>query len=124
MTHFTWFIKKDQPFSQRVEAKNAFQFLKASFTIVPLLIHVDPSKPFILEINTFNFAIGAILSQLGKNNFLHHVGFCSRKFSPAEINYEIYDKKLLAIVDAFEEWRHLLEGAQHEIIMYSNHKNL
>ncbi len=32
--------------------------------------------------------------------------------------------KLLAIVDAFEKWRHFLEGAQHEITMYSNHNNL
>jgi len=79
---------------RRVEVENAFQFLKASFTIVPLLIHVDPSKPFILEMNTFNFAIGAILSQLGKNNFLHHASFRFHKFSPVESNYEIYDKEL------------------------------
>jgi len=26
-------------------------------------------------------------------------------------------------MDAFEEWRHLLEGVQHEIIVYSDHKN-
>jgi len=25
-------------------------------------------------------------------------------------------------VDAFKEWHHLLEGAKHEIIVYSNHK--
>jgi hypothetical protein len=41
-----------------------------------------------------------------------------------EINNKIHDKELLAIVDAFEEWRHMFERAQHEIIMYSNHKNL
>jgi hypothetical protein len=41
-----------------------------------------------------------------------------------EINYEIHDKKLITIVDAFEDSCHLLEGAQHEIIMYSNHKDL
>jgi hypothetical protein len=33
-------------------------------------------------------------------------------------------KKNLAMVDAFEEWRHLFEGAQNEIIVYLNHKNL
>jgi len=27
-------------------------------------------------------------------------------------------------MDAFEEWHHLLERAQHETIVYSNHKNL
>jgi hypothetical protein len=41
-----------------------------------------------------------------------------------EINYEIHDKELIAIMDAFEEWHHLLEIVQHEIIVYSNHKNL
>jgi hypothetical protein len=35
-----------------------------------------------------------------------------------------HDKELLAIMDVFEEWHHLLEGFQHETIMYSNHKNL
>jgi hypothetical protein len=41
-----------------------------------------------------------------------------------EINYEIHDKEFLAIMDAFEEWRQLFEGPQHEITVYSNHKNL
>ncbi len=35
----------------------------------------------------------------------------------------LHDKKLLAIVDAFEEWRHLFEGTQHKIIVYFDHKN-
>jgi hypothetical protein len=26
-------------------------------------------------------------------------------------------------MDAFGEWRHLLEGVKHEIIVYSNHNN-
>jgi hypothetical protein len=37
---------------------------------------------------------------------------------------KFHDKEFLAIVDVFEEWCHLLEGVQHETIMYSNHKNL
>jgi hypothetical protein len=41
-----------------------------------------------------------------------------------EINYDIHDKEIIAIVDAFEEWQHLLEIIQHEIFVYSNHKNL
>jgi hypothetical protein len=32
--------------------------------------------------------------------------------------------KNLAIMDAFKEWHHLLEGFQHEITMYSNYKKL
>jgi hypothetical protein len=33
-------------------------------------------------------------------------------------------KELLVIVDAFKEWCHLFEGAQHETIVYLNHKKL
>jgi hypothetical protein len=98
--------------------------LKASFTTAPIFIHVDLSKPFVLEMDTSNFASGVVLSQLGVDNLFHLVGFRFRKFSLVKINYEIHDKEILAIVDAFEEWRHLLEGVQHEIIVYSYHKNL
>jgi hypothetical protein len=74
--------------------------------------------------NAFDFVVSVIFSQLGENNIFHLVGFCSHKFSPMEINYKIRDKELLAIVDAFEEWNHLFERVQHEIIMYPYHKNL
>jgi hypothetical protein len=96
-------IRNDQPFSWGVEANNAFQSLKVSFTITPLLIHADPSKPFVLEMNAFDFAIRVIPSQLEEDNLLHFVNFCSRKFSHAKINYMNHDKKFLAIVDAFKE---------------------
>ncbi len=50
--------------------------------------------------------------------------FYSRKFYPVKINYKIHDKELITIVDVFKKWGHLLEGAQHEIIVYVSHKKL
>ena len=41
---------------------------------------------------------------------MHPVDFNSRKFHLAEINYEIHDKELLAVVDAFEHWSRYCEG--------------
>jgi hypothetical protein len=41
-----------------------------------------------------------------------------------EQNYEIYDKELLAIIRALEAWRHYLEGAQHKVVILSDHQNL
>jgi hypothetical protein len=124
VTPFYSFNLEDQPFSWGVETKNAFQYLKASFTTTPFFIHVNPSKPFVLETDTSDFTLCVILSQSEEDYLLHLVGFYFRKFLPIEINYEIHDKKLLAIVDTFEEWCHLLEKAQHKIIVYSDHKNL
>ena len=43
---------------------------------------------------------------------------------PAECNYEIYDKELIAIVKAFEEWRPELEGSPEPINVIFDHKNL
>jgi hypothetical protein len=68
--------------------------LKVFLMIVPLLIHLNPSKPFILETNVVDFKVGVVFSQLGEDNFLHLIGFHSCKFSPAEINNEIHDKKI------------------------------
>ena len=77
-----------------------------------------------MEIDASDFALGAVLSQLGDGKKLHPVAFHYRKFSAVEINYEIHDKELLAIVDSFEKWRHLLEGASHHVTIYTDHKNL
>jgi hypothetical protein len=76
--------------------------LKVFITTTPLLIHVDLSKPFILETNVSDFAIGVTFSQLGVDNLFHHINFCFHKFSLVEINYEIHDKELLAIIDVIE----------------------
>ncbi len=86
MAHFTWLTEKDQTFSWGIEGDNAFQSLKTSFTTTPLFIHVNLSIPFVLEVNTLNFTIGVMLSQLGKEIFFHPVDFHSRKFYLTEIN--------------------------------------
>ena len=41
-----------------------------------------------------------------------------------ERNYEIHDKEMLAIIRTLEEWRHFLEGAQHTVEIWTDHKNL
>ena len=69
--------------------------------------------------------MGSILLQQGDDEKLHPVAFHSRKFDAAEINYEIHDKELLAIVDSFTQWRHFLEArSSHQVTVFSDHKNL
>ena len=48
----------------------------------------------------------------------------SCQYLPAECNYKVYDKELLAIVQAFEKWRPELEGLSQPINIISDHKNL
>ena len=88
------------------EADTTFLSFKKAFTAAPILAHVDSKNPFIMEADASDFALGSILSQQGDNEKLHLVASHSRKFGAAEINYEIHDKELLAIMDSFTEWRH------------------
>jgi tricorn protease-like protein len=67
---------------------------------------VDPARPFTIEADASDFAVGSILSELGEDGELHRVAFHSRKFTTAEINYEVHDKELLVVVDFFAQWRH------------------
>ena len=49
-----------------------------------------------------NQAQESILSQLDKLKNLYLITFYLRKFTESELNYKIYNKKLLAIVKAFK----------------------
>ena len=82
----------------------------------------DPTRKVILETDASDFAIGACLTQEWDGN-RHPMAYFSRKMTPAEQNYEIYDKELLAIVAALRHWRIYCEGATG-LTIYSDHKNL
>jgi hypothetical protein len=102
----------------------AFNELKRRFTTTPILRQFDPKKICVVETDASDFALGAVLSQKGDDGRLYLVAFHSTKFTLAEINYEIHNKELLAIVDCFKIWRRYLEGAMHTIQVYSDHQNL
>jgi hypothetical protein len=57
-----------------------------------------------VETNASDYVSARILSQYDDEGILHPVAFFSKKHSPAECNYEIYDQELMAIIRAFEEW--------------------
>ena len=55
---------------------------------------------------------------------LHPLAYYSKKYSPAECNYDIYDMELMAIIKALEEWRPECEGAVYPLQLITDHKNL
>ncbi|KAK3565245.1 hypothetical protein QTP86_001581 [Hemibagrus guttatus] len=106
-------------------ATHAFQTLKQAFTTAPLLVHPDPELPFIVEVDASTTGVGAVLSQQqGNPRKFHPSAFFSRKLNPAEVNYDIGNRELLAVKLALEEWRHWLEGAKHPFTVLTDHKNL
>jgi hypothetical protein len=75
--------------------------LKRRFSETPILAIFNPELPIILKTDASDYAIGTCIMQSKKKKKLHPFAFYSKKMSPAELNYDIYDKKLLAIVTAF-----------------------
>ncbi|KAL0161252.1 hypothetical protein M9458_044977, partial [Cirrhinus mrigala] len=96
-------------------ALKAFQRLKTIFSTTPLLHHPDPELPFMVKVDASTTGVGAVLSQaVGEPPLLHPCALFSRKLSPAEQNYDVGNRELLAIKLALEEWRHWLKGATHQ----------
>ena len=116
--------KKDVAFKWDEACEKAFQNLKQQFITAPILRHFDPDNEIIVETDASDYVSAGILSQYDKEGILHPVAFFSKKHTPAECNYEIYDKELMAIIRCFEEWRAELESAPHPIQVLSDHKNL
>ena len=89
--------KKDAKFTWSNEYKLAFEKLKKRVCEAPILAHFDPSKQCHVETNSSDYVSAGILSQ-EHNSILHLVAYFSKRMVPAECNYKIYDKKLLAII--------------------------
>jgi hypothetical protein len=107
-----------------MEQQTAFDTLKATFTSAPILARFDPDRDIIVETDASDYVSTGVLSQYDDDNILYPVAYFSKKHSPAECNYEIYDKELMAIMRAFEEWRPELQSIINPIRVLSDHKNL
>ncbi|KAG0158308.1 hypothetical protein PDIDSM_5821 [Penicillium digitatum] len=92
--------KKDQKFEWDEAAEDSFRKLKTLFSKGTIVATFDYDKPIIMETDASDYA-------------LEH-----------ELNYDVHDKELLAIVSAFQVWREYLEGAKHTVTVKSDHKNL
>ena len=103
VTSLTTLTKKKQPFNLGKEQQDAFHELKKKFILALILASFDPEKKIILETDASDQAIESCLCQPDVNGQLHPVAYRSRKFSGPELNYDVHNKELLAIVDTFEE---------------------
>ena len=115
--------KKGTPFLWTDKCEEAFQRIKAEFVKQPILLAFDWGLETIVECDSSDFVVGGILSQKHADG-LHPVAYFSKKHTPTECNYEIYDKELMAIVRCLEEWQPELEGSTEPFTIITDHRNL
>ena len=106
------------------KCKKAFRELKNHVCKAPILCHFDPNKQCFVETNSSDYVNANVLFQLDDKGVLHPVAYFSKKMAPAECNYKIYDKKLLVIIQCFEEWRPEFESIGLPVKVFTNHKSL
>jgi hypothetical protein len=94
-------LKKQTPFQWKEEQQKAFEEAKSKLTTTPLLVQHNPEKETTIKTDASDYAIGARMTQPGPNGKPRPVAFYSQKLIQAELNYNIHDKELLAIVTAF-----------------------
>ncbi len=67
-----------------------------------ILTHYKQDVRIIVETDSSDYVSSGVLSQLDNDRLLHPVAFFSKNLNPAECNYKIYNKELLAIIRCFE----------------------
>lgn len=102
----------------------AFISLKEKLISAPVLMAPNPSKPYIMETDSSDFAVGAVLLQMGEDGLKHPIAYESSKLNPAQQNYPAQEKELLAIIHGWRTWRNYLEGAVEDTVVRSDHATL
>lgn len=98
----------------------AFNQLKASLITAPVLAYPDPTKTFILDTDTSDVGVGAVLSQ--EEGWLERViAYAGRALTEEERNYATTKKELLAIVTFTKYFKHFLLGK--EFLLRTDHNS-
>lgn len=97
------------------EQQEAFEILRAAFVNAPVLARPDFDKPFTLQTDASDYALGAVLTQEDKDGE-HPIVYISRALIHAEKNYSTTVKECLAVVWVIKKMRPYLKGYVFTVI--------
>ncbi len=121
---FIQLTRKNTSFVWNEICIQVFDNLKKQVSSISVLRHFDLKRQAILKINASNYVKDEILSQYDDEKVLHSMIFYSKSMILAEINYHIYDKKLLVIIRCFKHWRLELKCTELLIQIFIDHQAL
>ncbi len=121
---FTQLTRKNTFFVWNEICVQAFDNLKKQVSSVSVLCHCNLKRQAILKIDASNYVKDEILSQYNDKKILYAMTFYSKSMILAEINYHIYDKKLLVIIWCFEHWWLELKCTELLIQTFIDHQTL
>src|ERR1700712_3698295 len=116
--------KHDNKWEWGNREQEAFDKMRKKLTTAPVLVHFDPLAPHKIETDASKYVCSGILSQQCEDGKWRPVAYRSKTMTDAECNYDIHDKELLAVIQAFKEWKRYTRGSPRTIQVYTYHKNL
>ena len=96
-------VGKDRKWEWGAEQQGAFEELKRRFTTEPVLAIPDRDQEMRVEADASDYAMGGTLLVKGEDGKWRPVAFISKSLSPAERNYKIHDKEMLAVIRCLED---------------------
>jgi hypothetical protein len=120
----TRLTKNDEPSVWESEQQLAFEMMVTAFTTAPALRHSDHEGEVSIETGASEYVSAGVLWKRDDEGQLHHMPYYSKVHSPAECNYDIYDKEWMTIIKAHEDWWPECEGAAYPLQLIPDHKNL
>ncbi|KAL5020837.1 hypothetical protein ScPMuIL_002080, partial [Solemya velum] len=114
--------RKYARFKWTADCTKAFEYLKDSLTVVPLLVYPNLNKPFVLYTDASDTCIGACLSQETDEGEEQPIYFLSHKLSPSQVKWSTIEKEGFAIHYSLQKLDHYLHGAK--FVIKTDHKPL
>lgn len=116
--------KTRKKFELTQDAEQSFNKLKTLFTSAPVLSQFNYTRQTRIETDCSDWALGSVVNQLQSDNEYHPIFYRSRQLADAELNYEVHDKELLAIIDTLRTHRSNLLSLDKPFVICCDHKNL
>ena len=98
--------------------EEAFDEVKKLMAAAPVLKYYDVNEPVILESDSSDVGLGAVIMQSGKL-----IAYASRTLTSTERNYAQIEKEALSLVFAAERFEHYILGKSN-VVMFTDHKPL
>ena len=116
-------LKKDVTWDWSRKSDQAFNAIKQSLMSAPVLAIANTDRPFYVVCDASDFAIGCALMQRDQDDAERVICYHSRQLKPAERNYPVHDKELLAMKFALAKCRVYLLGSK-PFVVYTDHASL
>ena len=92
--------------------------------MAPVMVRFNHIAPTKIETDTSKYVSSGIRSQQGEDGKWRPVAYRSKTMQDAECNYNIHGKELLAMIQAFKEWKRYTRRSPKPVQVFTDHKNL